>query len=332
MQEFKMSKISMQLKFLGWGALLCLSLGSLFVGDVPLSVCLKDGALLHKLIFDLRLPRTILALLAGASLGFTGAFLQGLLKNPLADVSVMGLSASAIFGAVVFMMMGWSFLPAWTGFLGGCCGVLLVVSVFLMLKNARQSLTSQMILTGIVLNGFFSALLSFVFVLVRNPYAQLEAFAWMMGSVAVYDWGQIFFIGGTTALGLFLLVGAAPLVDALSFGEEFALTIGYPFDRFRLRIILGLALCVGPLTALIGAISFVGLIVPHLLRPFVGAKPRALLWPSAFGGAFFLLGADLALRLLPFPDLRVGMLTALLGTPFFIYILYFSGKKYDFFS
>lgn len=289
------------------------SLAGLFGGgDGPVAMVMRE----------IRLPRAILAAMIGASLGLAGAAMQGYLRNPLAEPGLIGVSGSAALGAVIAIQTGLSAsfalglpLMALAGALGG---VLLVLA----LAGPRGG-SLVLILAGIAISAMAGALTQLVLNLSQNPFAVNEIVFWMMGSLADRSMTHLWLALPFTLLGWVLLASLGRGLDALTLGEDAAEAMGIHLSRLRLVLILGTACVVGAGTAVVGAIGFVGLVVPHLLRPWVGAQPSRLLWASALGGAAMLLAADLAVRLvLPERDLKLGVLTALVGAPLFLHLIY----------
>lgn len=288
------------------------SLGALIFGD---------GGSLTLVMREIRLPRALLAVMIGASLGLAGAAMQGYLRNPLAEPGLIGVSGSAALGAVLAIHTGLAAtailgLP-FAALAGALCGVFLI----LVLAGAQGgSLT--LILAGIAISALAGALTSLVLNLSPNPYAAGEIVFWMMGSLADRSMTHVWL-----ALPFVLAGGAAILslgrgLDALTLGEDAAQTMGIDLARLRLTLVIGTAAVVGATTAVAGAIGFVGLVVPHILRPAVGAQPSRLLWASALGGAVMVLAADIAVRLvLPERDLKLGVVTALIGAPLFLHLI-----------
>lgn len=307
-------------------ALLPLSLWSLTLGhtDIALSELFgheQDAAILRDIFFELRLPRTALALLVGAALGLSGAALQGFLRNPLADAGILGVSAGGALGAVLMLYFGW--FAVWApllplgGLLGGGLAVLLVYML------SRRSSVTLLILAGIAVNAFASATTALLLNLAPDPYAVLEIVFWMLGSLADRSLQDLYLALPLISLGGLCLLSSGRALDALSLGEDVAVSLGVNLNRTRLLILGGTAASVGAAVAVSGVIGFVGLVVPHLLRPMVGAQPSRLLLPSALAGALLLLVADMATRLIPAQaELKLGVLTAFLGAPFFLLLLF----------
>ncbi|TCP61955.1 iron complex transport system permease protein [Rhodovulum bhavnagarense] len=271
---------------------------------------------------EIRLPRAVLAALVGASLGLSGAALQGYLRNPLAEPGLIGVSGSAALGAVIALQTGLAAahvlaLPAMA-----LAGALLAVMLLLLLAGPRGG-AFTLILAGIALSALAGALTTLVLNLSPNPYAAADIVFWMMGSLADRSFMHVWLALPFTLIGWLLLAGLGRGLDALTLGEDAAEALGIRLNRLRLGLVLGVSACVGAGVAVAGAIGFVGLIVPHLLRPLVGARPGRLLLASALGGAALLLASDIAVRMiLPERDLKLGVLTALLGAPLFLHLIY----------
>ena len=306
-----------------------LFLASLLVGPAGLAagdsmVALWQGGEgpVAMVMREIRLPRALLALMIGASLGVAGAAMQGYLRNPLADPGLIGVSGSAAFGAVLSIQTGvaGAFAFALPAFALG--GALIGVFAVLALAGPRGS-SLTLILAGIAISALAGALTSLVLNLSPNPFAANEIVFWMMGSLADRSMVHVGIALPLIAVGCVMLASIARGLDALTLGEDAAAAMGINLHRLRLTLIFGTAAVVGASTAVAGAIGFVGLVVPHILRPLVGARPGALLWASAFGGAIMLLAADIAVRMiLPERDLKLGVLTALVGAPLFLHLIY----------
>jgi iron complex transport system permease protein len=265
---------------------------------------------------QLRLPRAALGAMVGFSLGLAGAALQGLLRNPLADPGVIGVSGGAALGAVVVFYSGLAGLFALALPLGGVAGAILAALALYALAG-RGAGVMTLILAGVTINAFAGALTSLALNLSPNPYAAYEIMFWLMGSLADRSLPQLWLALPLTLVGWALLLTAAPALDALSLGEDTAASLGFNLARLRAQLVAGTALAIGAAVAVSGAIGFVGLVVPHLLRPLVGHRPGPLLLASGFGGAIVLTAADIAVRLIPVhPELKLGVVTALIGAPF----------------
>jgi iron complex transport system permease protein len=271
-------------------------------------------ALATTVIMDIRLPRTVLAVLTGASLGLSGAVLQGLLRNPLADPGVIGVSAVASLGAVMAFYFGlWSVAAG--GIAGGLAAALMLVAL-----AGRNTGTLTLLLAGVALSSFAIALTSLALNLAPSPLAAHEIMFWLLGSVADRSWDHVGTAAPFIVVGWGLLLTTGRGLAALSLGDDVAHSLGIDLRRLRLTAVIGTALCVGGAVAVSGSIGFVGLVVPHLLRPMVGHDARRLLGASAIGGALLLLAADIAVRVVAVgQELKLGVTTALVGAPFFLW-------------
>lgn len=316
-------------------SLLVLMFFSLIVGDLNINIfsilkdTLNNESTLEAIVFEeIRLPRTLLAVLIGASLGLSGAALQGMVRNPLAEPGVIGVSTSAALGAVIVFYFGLTAIFPMALPLGGIAGALLAV-IFLYLLTGKNSSMLTLILAGVAVSSLAAALTALALNLSPNPYASLEIFFWLMGSLADRSFTHVWLILPPTLLGWWLMLKGRRDLDVLSLGEDTAQSLGVNLQKLNQKIILGVALTVGSAVSVSGGIGFVGLVVPHLLRPYVGYQPGRLLISSALGGAILLLAADIIVRLLPTQqELKIGVLTALLGAPFFLHLILKSRREW----
>ncbi len=311
------------------GLVALLFVASLLIGPAGIG----PGAALHALVFggetaltlvmrEIRLPRALLAAFVGASLGLAGAAMQGYLRNPLAEPGIVGVSASAALGAVIAIHTGIAATAALALPLAALAGAGLAVTLLALIAGPRGT-TLTLILAGIAVGAMATALTSLVLNLSPNPFAANEIVFWMMGSLADRSFTHVALALPVMLPGWLLLLSTARALDALTLGEDAAEALGVNLVRLRLTLVTGVAASVGAATAVAGAIGFVGLVVPHLLRRFVGAEPGQLLWASALGGAAMVLAADIAVRLiLPEKDLKLGVLMALVGTPLFLHLIW----------
>lgn len=308
--------------------LLALLMGlSLLIGRV----WLNPGTIIRELfsptpqlagliVTDLRLPRTLLACLVGASLGLSGAVLQGFTRNPLAEPGLLGVSAGASLGAVIAIYFGMASLFEFAAPLMGLAGALGASALTFAL--GRNGGTLALILAGSAVSGLGAALISVALNLAPNPYAAYEIMTWLLGSLSDRSWNHVWLILPFVLVGGAMLSITAKGLDALSLGEVQAQSLGIDLKRLRLLVVLGTALSVGASTSVTGAIGFIGLVAPHLIRPFVGAHPRRILMPAAVLGALLLLLADIATRLIRIgPEIKLGVITSLVGTPFFFWLV-----------
>lgn len=271
---------------------------------------------------EVRLPRALLGLMVGATLGLSGAALQGFLRNPLAEPGLIGVSASASLGAVLAIYSGLTAVFALALPLAALAAAVVAVIIVQALAGLRGG-TLTIILAGVAVSSFAGAMTSLALNLSPNPFAALEIMFWMMGSLTDRSMTHVWLAAPFMIAGWLMLAALGRALDALTLGSDTAASIGFDMRRVQLLAVLGTACSVGAATAVAGAIGFVGLVVPHILRPLVGARPSRLLPASALGGACTLLAADILVRLIaPEKDLKLGVLTAIVGAPFFLWLVY----------
>lgn len=313
--------------------LAALALASLATGpvDMPLRRLL-EGSLAGELIpsrilLELRVPRTVLCLAVGAALGIAGAAMQGLLRNPLAEPGLLGVSSGAALGAVLALYTGFADRFALALPLAGFAGTAVALG-FVFALAGRHTATTVLILAGVAVSSLCGALISLVLNWSPNPVAVNEIVFWMLGSLSDRSTRDMGLALPFIALGAMLLMSCRQGLAALSLGEEAAQTLGVALPALRTRVLLGCALCVGAAVSVAGSIGFIGLVAPHLMRPSVQGDPARLLPLAALAGAALLTGADLGLRLLhgSGPELKLGVLTALVGAPFFLALILRSRK------
>jgi len=273
------------------------------------------------ILVEIRVPRVLLALLVGGTLGLCGAALQGLLRNPLAEPGLLGASSGAAFGAVVVFYFGFAAADSLILPLGAVAGSLTALAALYALA-ARRGDFLTIILAGIAINALAGALTSLALNFAPSPYAALEILFWMLGSLADRSLTHVWLAAWLMLPGWIMVAAAARGLDALTLGEETAASLGFDPRRTQWLVIGGTALAVGAAVAVTGVVGFVGLVVPHLLRPWAGYHPSRLLGPSFLAGAVLTLAADIAIRLMPpGPELKLGVVTALLGAPFFLHLI-----------
>lgn len=301
---------------------------SLLVGSSNIGINELMAVILGKgdpttslILIEIRLPRAILGMMIGVTLGLGGAALQGFLRNPLAEPGLIGVSSAASLGAVITIYTGLSGLFSLALPLGGILGALLAVCLIQMLAGKNSS-TLRLILAGIAVSSFAAALTSLALNLAPNPYVALEIMFWLMGSIANRSFEHVYLSVPFMLIGWSLLLIQGRALDALTLGEEAAHSLGFNLNQIGTFIVFGIALSVGAATAVSGSIGFIGLVVPHLLRRWVGHSPSALLLASGLGGASLTLIADIAVRVLSTgTELKLGVLTALIGAPFFLILI-----------
>ncbi|KGB51616.1 Transport system permease protein precursor [Sphingopyxis sp. LC81] len=301
------------------------AVASLLFGAVDLSVTrLVDAAMGNEdkvasiILFDLRLPRTLLALAVGAMLGLAGAALQGYLRNPLAEPSVLGTSNAAALGGVAAIYFGLADIhPIVLPLLATGGALLSLALLFILSGKAESPLT--LILAGIAVGTLAVAGTSLALNLSPNPFAAMEIMTWLLGSLENRSFDHVWIALPCIAIGTAMLLWNGRALDALTLGEDAAQALGTDLRQTRLRLLIGTAIGVGGAVAVAGAIGFVGLIVPHLIRPLTDRSPSAILLPSAIGGAALLTLADLGVRIIPTTnELKLGVVTAFLGVPVFL--------------
>jgi iron complex transport system permease protein len=310
-----------------------LFLGSLLIGASSLGpgaslAALWSGEGAAGLVLrEIRLPRALLGLLVGAALGLSGAAMQGFLRNPLAEPGLIGTSGAAALGAVIAIHTGAYAAFALALPLAALTGAGVAVALLLALAG-REARALTLILAGIAISALAGALTALVLNLAPSPYAAAEIVFWLMGSLADRSMLHVALAAPFIALGAVIVLRLGRGLDALTLGEDAASSLGVSLPRLRLGVVAGTAALVGAATAVTGAVGFVGLVVPHLLRSAVGAAPSRLLPASALGGAAMLLAADIATRLIvPERDLKLGVLTALVGAPFFLRMIRRIGRE-----
>ncbi len=304
-------------------ALVALSGLSLMVGRVwaPWSAWTDRSDPRWAIIFDLRLPRTVLALMVGAVLGLAGAALQGYTRNPLADPGALGVSSMAALGAVMTLYFGAGAAAPWV-ISAAAMGMAFLAVILLLLFAGVGSGLVTFVLSGVILQTLAAAGVALALSLAPNPWAVNEIINWLMGSLADRSMDEVRFAAPFMAVGAALILLTARSLDALTLGETTARSLGVDLRVTQLLLALGLALTTGASVAVTGVISFVGLIVPHLVRPLVGGRPGALLLPSALAGAALVLAADILVRLTPAAhEVKLGVAMAALGAPFFFALL-----------
>jgi iron complex transport system permease protein len=279
------------------------------------------------ILIELRAPRVLLALVIGAGLGAAGAAMQGYLRNPLADPGLFGIAPLAALGAVLAILTGPA-LQVWTLplFALGGAGLAMVLLVLIAGHTGEGAIgrgITLFTLAGMMLASLSGALTSLVISLSPNPFALSEIVTWLMGALEDRSWHDLALATPPTLIGIALLLRAAPWLDALSLGEAAARSLGVNPRALQAVMVTGVGLVVGSGVAVAGIVGFVGLIVPHLVRPLTDHRPGSLIGPSALAGALLVLVADSVCRLIPLTggELRLGIALSVLGAPFFLMLL-----------
>jgi iron complex transport system permease protein len=303
--------------------ILSVVVGAAHIGlsDMAAAMAGKGDPIVRAILLELRLPRAILGLLVGAMLGTGGAALQGYLRNPLAEPAVLGISSMAALGAVIAIYFKLADAHPWLVPLFAIGGAIAALVPLLRLsRNGESPLT--LILAGVALATLAGAGISLALNLSPNPFAAMEITTWLLGSLEDRSFKDVWIALPCIVIGIALLLGQGRALDALSLGEDGARALGTDLGRVRLFLLAGIAIGVGGAVAVSGAIGFVGLVVPHLVRRFTDRSPSAALLPSALAGAILLTAADIAVRVIPTATpLKLGVLTAFLGVPIFIHHL-----------
>ena len=274
------------------------------------------------IIWFVRLPRVLIAIMVGGALAISGAVMQGVFGNPLADPGIVGISAGASAGAVVAIALGFTSgnilaMPAFA-FFGSLAAVAL--TLFLSMRNGKIPVMT-LLLSGVAVGMLLSAVTSGLLTIMNEQQTQQYLF-WMVGGLDFRRWEHVYLALGPISIGMFLMLLAARHLNVLMLGETEAKAVGMPVNLYRTGLLLLASLTTAASVCVSGNIGFVGLIIPHMLRMIVGTDHRVLLPASAIGGACFLLLCDtLGRTLIPPTEIRVGIMTAVLGTPYFLYLL-----------
>lgn len=305
-------------------SMVALAVVSVLVGKLTLTwdMWSSQDDVTRTIFLELRVPRALLGIVIGAALGLAGAAMQAYLRNPLADPGTLGVSAASALGAVLSIFFNLAGLHPWAlpiaGVLGGVIGM---AALFFLAGITASTLT--LVLAGILLSTLSVAGISLVLSLSPNPWAAGEIVRWMLGALTDRSFDDLIFAVPIIAVGAVLILSCRQALNALTLGEAGARSLGIDLNKAQWRLCIGVGLVVGASVAVAGIISFVGLIVPHLLRPLVGSRPGALLIPSACGGAVLVLAGDVVVRLLPGgSEVQLGVVTSIVGAPFFFTLLY----------
>lgn len=312
-----------------------LFVASLSIGrdSLPFFTAIKDSisgsdSVYAVILNQIRLPRALIALFAGATLGLCGAAMQGLLRNPLASPGLVGSASGAALFAVMVLYFGNSLTSPYVLPIAGMTGAL-VATVLVYVLAGRDASITTLILAGVAINALATAGMSLLLNLAPSPFAVRELALWTLGDITDRSMRDFWLMLPTTLIGWLLLAGVGGQLDALTLGERTAQSMGVHAGRLRWRVFIAASMAVGAAVATVGMIGFIGLVIPHLLRPFVANEPGRLLPVSALGGACMLLAADIGVRIIPTDSpLRVGVLTALVGAPFFLHLIVRSRREY----
>lgn len=296
------------------------------LADIEVITGLKDffsgeQSLAANVVGQIRLPRLILAIVIGATLGMSGAAMQGLLRNPLADPGVLGVSSGAAFGAICTLYFGiaasaWYWLPG-----AAIAGALFTLFMVFVLAGLHSSMLA-LILAGTAMSSVMVALIAVALNFAPSLYAMQEIVFWLLGSLANRHFDHVSIALPLAVISWLMMLSRSRFLDALSLGEDSARSLGFNNNRERAILLLGISIGVGACVAVSGAIGFIGLVIPHLLRPFVGYRPGRLMFASALGGAVLLVLADIFVRQFDSArELKIGVVTSLIGAPFFLLLI-----------
>jgi len=295
---------------------------SLLAGRVwlpPQDLLAPHDSMAGLILYDIRLPRTVLAVIVGAVLGLSGAVLQGFTRNPLAEPALLGVSTGAALGAVIAIYFG---LAALSLVIGPVLGIIGAIGACALTFALGRNGTVALVLAGAAVSSLTAAGIALALNFAPSPYAAYEIMSWLLGSLADKSWAQVYLVLPFAVVGAAMLALTGRALDALSLGEAQAQSLGVNLTALAALVVGGTALSVGAITSVVGAIGFIGLVAPHLVRPFVDYSPRRVLLPAMLAGALLLLCSDIAARLVHTnPELRLGVFTSLLGTPFFFWLV-----------
>ena len=288
------------------------ALAGLFSGDGPAGIVVRD----------IRLPRTLLAVLIGATLGLSGVALQGLLRNPLAEPALFGAPQAAAAASSFMIAFGFVSATSLAVPVAGIAGALVSIGGLVLIAGRRASL-AVILLAGLALASFAGAMTALILNLAPNPFIALEVAFWLLGSLEDRSVDHLMIAAPFVVASWVVLLANARAFRALTLGEDAAASLGVDLLRTRLLVVIGVALGVGASVAVAGSIGFVGLVAPHLVRRASGFDPARVMLPGALAGAALLLAADVAVRIVPAAvELKVGVVTALIGVPFFLAMIF----------
>jgi iron complex transport system permease protein len=273
-------------------------------------------------IWEIRLPRAVAAFVVGAALGISGAGLQGLLRNPLAEPGVLGVTATSSLAATFTLYYGvaasWPYSLPVSAILGALAATALLAAAAMRIRSVVT-----LILLGVGLSSFSAAAMSLLLNLAPNPFSLSDMINWLLGSVANRSFDDLRISAPFIAIGVFILFSTRRGLSALTLGEEAASGVGVNLRRQRLAVVIGAGIATGAAVALAGAIGFVGIVAPHMVRPLVNHDPARSLLPSALLAGLILVVADIGVRLLPTnSELKLGVVAALIGAPAFAWIAF----------
>lgn len=288
----------------------------------------------ESVLLNIRLPRVLLSMLVGSALAVSGAGMQGLFRNPLADPGLIGISAGAVLAAAVAILLGWQIGDGFFGYYGLSLAtfigaIITTWLVFKLAKNGKQTNVSTMLLAGVAINALAGAATGFIIYLADDDELRTITF-WSLGSLGGANWNMVFTLLPLVVLPIIMIPRLARKLDAFALGEIEASCLGVNIQSLKNQLIIWVTLAVGSSVAMVGMIGFIGLVVPHIARLLVGAKHKNVFVISAILGAIVLCVADVISRLIVAPaELPIGIITALLGTPLFLFLLIKQKKRHQ---
>jgi len=286
----------------------------------------------YNVLLNIRLPRVLLSMMIGAALAVSGAGLQGLFRNPLADPGLIGISAGAMLAASIAIILGLQFTNGFLGYYSISFATFLgaistTIIVFRLSKSDKSTNIATMLLAGIAINALAGAVTGFIIYLSNDDQLRDITF-WSLGSLGGADWEKIIALIPLTILPIIMIARLSKKLDVFALGESEAICLGVNVNTMKRKLIIWVTITVGSCVAIAGMIGFIGLLIPHITRLLVGPKHRNLIWISAILGALVLSVADLLCRLIVAPaELPIGILTAILGTPLFLMLLIQQKRK-----
>jgi len=344
----RLSMLSRPVRSVGWavglGALLLSISAAVGIGAVPVPLATVWGVILDRvapglieadwsagraaIVWDIRLPRALLAALVGAGLALVGAVLQSVTRNPLADPHLLGISSGGAFGAILALLHTGMFLGPATvpvmAFLGALAATVIVLALA---SFAQATSADRLVLTGVAVSFILMSMAN-ALIFLGDPRASHMVVFWMLGGLGLAQWSYLLFPGVVLLISAGWLRGVASSLNAMTIGDETAATLGIPVARFRLAVFVVAALVTGVMVAYSGVIGFVGLMIPHIVRLMVGGDNARVIPVAMLTGAIFLIWADIAARTLMRPeDIPIGVITGLVGGAFFIWLLRRRGAR-----
>jgi len=283
---------------------------------------MSEAANAGLILIELRMPRAVLAIVLGAGLGAAGAAMQGYLRNPLADPGLFGIAPMAALGAVVSFWIGVAWVLPIFALIGAALGMVLLAAIAGRTPSGAGGGIALFTLAGLMIASLAGTLTALAITMAPDAFAMSQIVLWLNGALTDRSWSEVWIAAPLTLIGIGVLFYAARSLDALTLGEDTARSMGVDPTRLLILLVLGVGLTIGAGVAVAGIIGFVGLIVPHLVRPLTNQLPSSLLVPSALAGACLVLAADSLVRILPFvTELRLGIMLSLIGAPFFLWLL-----------